>query len=84
MSKVFESENQFILRVPPEIAEKLHAKLDGEDGDDFIDITPNIISNRQDEEVTQFKFNYDGLELRASLLDLPCIIESQKSIDSIN
>lgn len=30
------------------------------------------------------RFNFDGFQSKASLVDLPCIIESQKTLDGIN
>lgn len=57
MSKVFEKENQMILRVPDEIADKLNELLDREtdEEDGYLDITPCVIRTAKDGDVTQFK-----------------------------
>ena len=75
-----------ILRVPDEIADRLNALFEeeGEESEHMIDITPCIVRNPKSGDVTQFKFKFENFESNASLVDLPCIIESHKSVDSIN
>ena len=57
MSKIFENENQMILRVPEEIADQLNELFDKQEGgsDQMIDITPMITKNDEMEDVTQFE-----------------------------
>jgi len=56
MSRIFEVENQMILRVPEDIADRLNELFDNEDDDGaMIDITPCIVTNGEKEDITQFK-----------------------------
>ena len=85
MANIFDKENQMILRVPDEIADRLNDLFEEEGADEqFIDITPCIVKNPKTGNVAQFKFKFENFEAPASLVDLPCIIESHKSVDSIN
>ena len=85
MAGVFAKENQMILRVPDEIADKLNKLFDNEKTDNpMIDISPMIQKNENNEDTHQFKFKFEDFESIGTLVDLPCIIESQKSVDDIN
>ena len=42
------------------------------------------MKNENGEELLQFTFKMDDFESKASLVDLPCVIESFKTLDSIN
>ena len=86
MAKVFDKENQMILRVPDELADKLNELFedDNDDMDEYIDITPCIVRSPKKGDVTQFKFKFGTFESTATLVDLPCVIESHKTVDSIN
>ena len=35
-------------------------------------------------EISKFTFKFKEFESKASLMELPCVIESQKSLDSVN
>lgn len=48
-----------------------------------IDITPHVVKEG-DAEKLEFDVKYEDFESKASLVELPCILESQKSIDMIN
>ena len=85
MSNSDEIESQMILRVPDNIAEQINALIDYQnDAADNVELVPQIIKNRHGEEVTMFKFRLNNFESRASLIDLPCVIESQKTLDDVN
>ena len=85
MSKSHEYESQMILRVPEAMSEKINNFLDSEeDTDDYVELVPQITKTRNGEEVTMFKFRIGDHEAKASLLDLPCVVESQKTIDDVN
>jgi len=56
MSRIFEVENQMILRVPENIADKLNDLFEDDKEDaEMIDITPCIVTNNENEDITQFK-----------------------------
>ena len=82
MSKITERESQMILRVPEDIAEELNDLFEDEQEgmEEYIDITPHIT----EENGTTFKFKFKNQERAGTLVNLPCIIESHKSVDSIN
>ena len=87
MSDIFEKENQMILRVPDEIADRLNELFedDSPNAENYIDITPFLTQDPQSKgDLTQFKFKFENFESTATLVDLPCIVESMKSVDSIN
>ena len=87
MADIFDKENQMILRVPDEIADRLNELFEdeSENADNFIDITPFLTQDPQSKgDITQFKFKFENFESTATLVDLPCIVESMKSVDSIN
>ena len=88
MSRANELESHMILRVPDHMAEKLHQYFDEEESESsnekFIEVTPIIFKNSEGEDVSQFKIDLQGEVTKATLLDLPCVIESHKTIDDIN
>jgi transcription initiation factor TFIID subunit 7 len=47
-------------------------------------LNPRVIFNEDKQELIQFSFKLGDKESTASLLDLPCVIESHKSLDSMN
>lgn len=57
MSKIFNEENQLILRVPEHLADDLHKLFDKEDDKEteMIDITPMITKSGDNEDISQFK-----------------------------
>lgn len=56
MSKIFDYENQFILRVPESIADKLNKIIDNEDQkQNFLDLIPYV---ENDETGDCLKFKY--------------------------
>eukprot|EP00742_Colponemidia_sp_Colp-10_P007083 GILJ01007605.1.p1 GENE.GILJ01007605.1~~GILJ01007605.1.p1 ORF type:complete len:304 (-),score=71.47 GILJ01007605.1:336-1247(-) len=70
-----EVEEQVILRVPSEMAERLRAMIRDNEFKQ-LEITPTT-SN----DLRHFKFKLDKVSHDASLVELPCIIESQKTLD---
>eukprot|EP00126_Sphaerothecum_destruens_P009432 Sdes_comp20506_c0_seq15m15003 len=70
-------EEQFILRLPADVASKLRGKIqDGTLGDSLqLQFEPNMRYG---------KVSIDSEELFAKLVDLPCIIESHKTLDNKN
>jgi transcription initiation factor TFIID subunit 7 len=84
MSKSFEIESQMILRVPEKLADELNKMFDKAEGEDFIELTPFITKNKDGEELTQFKVDINNFHSKASIIELPCIIESHKTLDDIN
>ncbi len=79
-------ESQLILRVPDDLADKINSMIDseGQNSGDLLELKPSIIKNSKGEEVTQFSFEFGDYKSKASILELPCIIESHKTIDDIN
>ncbi|KAK2952374.1 putative transcription initiation factor TFIID subunit 7 [Blattamonas nauphoetae] len=75
----FQLEKQFILRAPPKVAdsirEKIHKCTTGEPGDPF-----NISFINHDPHHAHVEI--DNQRYPATLVNLPCIIESQKSFDN--
>lgn len=53
MSKVYESENQLILRVPIEIARKINESIERGKDPDFIELIP--LTEKDDTEPMKFK-----------------------------
>lgn len=74
-----------ILRVPDELAQRLHSFIDEKgEKESTVLLTPKIVRNSDNESVTQFDFQYGNFVSTASILDLPCVIESHKTLDDIN
>ncbi|EFJ25744.1 hypothetical protein SELMODRAFT_148911 [Selaginella moellendorffii] len=67
-------EEQFVLRVPPSVAEKLHSILSENSDEDSIDLAFN-----GDGRTGKFTIGQDEYEV--SLVDLPCVVESYKTYD---
>ena len=85
MSIAEDFESQLILRVPDELADFINELMtSGSDEVEEVELIPVIISNSKGETVTQFRFCLGKFETRASLIELPCVIESQKTIDNVN
>jgi len=105
MSKIFDFENQFILRLPEDLAEKVSQQLEnpqktGENPQKLMELQPYIEKNEENGRVIEtlkfkyirktevfliFKrFSYEDFEGVGNLVDLPCIVESQKTLDSLN
>ena len=84
MSKAFEIESQMILRVPEKLADELNKMFDKAEGEDFVELTPFITKNKDGEELTQFKIDVNNFHSKASIIELPCIIESHKTLDDVN
>jgi len=86
MSKIYETENQLILRVPPEVAKKINEsmnKMDDKQESDFLELIP-YYENPQDQDTLKFQFRYGNFQSMASIVELPTIIESHKTLDHIN
>ena len=50
---------------------------------DMIEMEPFI--NRSEGEIrNKFKFKFGDFESNASIMDLPCVIESHKTVDDVN
>jgi transcription initiation factor TFIID subunit 7 len=84
MSKSFEIESQMILRVPEKLADELNKLFEKSEGEDFVELTPFITKNKDGEEMTQFKIDINGFHSKGTIVELPCIIESHKTLDDIN
>lgn len=78
-------ENQMILRVPEELADQINdlIELNGEEVD-CLELKPKIIKNKKGDEITQFDFKFQNFKSKASIIELPCVIESHKTLDDIN
>jgi hypothetical protein len=48
------------------------------------ELNPRALRNSDNEEILQYMFKFGDIETPASLMDLPCVIESHKSLDSVN
>jgi len=84
MSKVYDVENQLILRVPPEIAKKINesmAKIDNKETD-FFEMIPFYENSESDS--LKFQFRYGNFQSVASIIELPSVIESHRTLDHIN
>ena len=77
-------ESQMIFRVPPKIAEQLNELFKKTEGEDTIELVPTTSMNKNGESLVQFKFRMGDFESRASIIDLPCVIESYKTLDNVN
>eukprot|EP01017_Pseudomicrothorax_dubius_P037194 TRINITY_DN541_c0_g1_i4.p1 TRINITY_DN541_c0_g1~~TRINITY_DN541_c0_g1_i4.p1 ORF type:complete len:154 (-),score=30.22 TRINITY_DN541_c0_g1_i4:294-755(-) len=87
MSKIFEFENQLLLRVPPTVAEKLNAALSTEQTEEApptLELTPFFALDDENSESLRFKFKFGDFSSFGTLVDLPTITESAKSLDFIN
>lgn len=74
-----------ILWLPEHIAKQIHNQING----DQIDVTDQIelepyIDKENGEQKNKFHFKFGDFESHATLLDLPCVIESHKTLDDIN
>jgi hypothetical protein len=76
-------EEHLILRVPEHLADKLNALFDKDEDTEVIDITPQI-RLKNGERLTQFDFQMGDFHSTASLVELPCVIETHKSLDDVN
>ena len=68
-------EEHLILRVPDEWISSLSA-------DTNIEFTPISVSGEEDGRI--FKVRFGNIETLSAILDLPCILESHKTLDYIN
>lgn len=75
------NEEQLILRVPEALADKLNAMFEQEGDDKPIEITPKLVIGKASFPTVQFDFAFDGFHSKATLVELPCVIESHKSLD---
>jgi len=65
--------------------EKSEANPEGEktvNPEDFLELIP--YQDKDGSEPQRFQFRYGNFVSRATLMDLPCLIESQKTLDYIN
>jgi transcription initiation factor TFIID subunit 7 len=88
MSKIFEYENQFILRVPPDVADKIDRAMITETNpdkpSDMIELTPVFAPDDERTQSLRFRFKFGEFSSMATMLDLPCVLESQKTLDFVN
>lgn len=79
MSKIYEHENQLIIRFPLEIADKIREAMD-KNPQMKIDVHPKLQSGLKfDVEIKDLNFKDMG-----TLVELPTITESYKTRDYIN
>eukprot|EP00939_MAST-03C_sp_MAST-3C-sp1_P003688 g3688.t1 len=71
-----EMEEQFILRLPDELANKMHQKID-----DLSSEFEGVYIEALDKSGKKMKFHFDGNVYRAKMVNLPCIIESYRTVD---
>ena len=85
MSRIFETQNQFVIRFPEDVAFQLNAYFDNPDGpapeleldldrDRFQTASPRIA----------LKVGVNGEEYKASVMELPTVSSTFKTIDRIN
>jgi len=88
MSKIYQVENQVILRLPIEIARKVNQVMESKETpeggakEQTIELLP--YPEKDGIEPPRFQFRYGDFVSRATLMELPNIIESQKTLDYIN
>lgn len=78
-----EHENQLIIRFPEKLSQKVNEMFEKEVGEE-IEITPFLSINNKGEEVSSFNIKIDNRNYEGVLTELPCVIESFKTIDDIN
>ena len=71
-----------ILRVPEHIQKQIHSFIDMKGNDYEMEMNPKTVE-KNGEFYTQFDFKYGDFESTASIIELPCVIESQKTLDDI-
>ena len=74
-----------ILRLPENIAAQVSQLMTGNlmEVTDMIEMDPFI--DRTEQRVrNMFKFKFGEFESNASIMELPCVIESHKTIDDVN
>ena len=78
-----ELENQFLLRLPSEPAEALRQALRSGAGNvkDRLKLRMEPDKSGTNSHLRRGEVSFDGWTMRAKLMDLPTVIESQKSID---
>lgn len=74
-----------ILRLPEQISERITHLMNGRmmEVTDLIEIEPFVDKN-EDESRNMFRFKFGDFQSNASILDLPCVIESHKTVDDTN
>ena len=75
-AKPFEPEGQFILRLPPPVAELVRIALASPK-----DVLKDRLKIEMSPDHRLAKIYVDSMEFSAKLVDLPCIVESHKTID---
>ncbi|CAN0327803.1 unnamed protein product, partial [Laminaria digitata] len=66
---------QLVLRLPDGLKETMRDRVAADTGLDGVDFTPTKKGSRR------FTFTMDGKTYPARLVDLPCIVETQKTLD---
>lgn len=85
MSRIFEAQNQFVVRFPEHIASMIEEYLDSPDGLEMPNIELELDRERKDvSQRIALKFHINDEKYRATVMDLPTISSSFKTIDRIN
>ena len=88
MSKIYNVENQLILRVPEEVGKQINqifeSKAEEEKKEHEVELTPMYERDKDGTEQLKFDFRFGKFISKATLVELPCIIESHRTLDNIN
>ncbi|ETN97432.1 transcription initiation factor TFIID subunit, partial [Reticulomyxa filosa] len=77
-----EMEDQFLLRLPTSVSEKIRSQLKSNEGSKAMIFDPVSTSASIDTQQTrEFNMQFDGEIYKGILCDLPCIIETQKTFN---
>jgi TATA-binding protein-associated factor Taf7 len=85
MSRIFESQNQFVIRFPESVASLIEEYLDNPDGVEMPVVELELDRERKDvSQRIALKVAVNDEKFKATVMDLPTISSTFKTIDRIN
>jgi TATA-binding protein-associated factor Taf7 len=85
MSRIFENQNQFVIRFPEHLAEQINAYFEDPDNNDMPEIELDMDRERRDHSNRiALKVGLNGEEYKATVMELPTISSTFKTIDRVN
>ena len=86
MSRIFENQNQFVIRFPEHLAEEINNYFDNPDQYDMPNIEMELDKERQKDHSGRvaLKVGLNGEGYKATVMELPTTSSTFKTIDRVN